>query len=411
RRRNALLHNGLLGLTAVHALGGSLVLLNLFEPFSNFGRLAVTLVRPVAVLANNAVASLLGSAHVYLVFAVPLRVPSAGAFVLTLAFALGLFVMSYTRGRLFCNTLCPAGALLGVMARFSIFKIVIDRGACKDCGLCEKVCKAECIDSVNMRVDFASCVGCFDCFDACPTVGLTYAGRRRAEIHESRPVNRRRRTLLRGGAGAALMMLPGSDTLRAVLPVPTGKSRSKLPISPPGSGSIGRFTSHCTACHLCVSACPTQVLSPSFLAYGPGGFLQPRMDYSVSTCNYDCVLCGQVCPSGAILPLVPEAKKLVQIGKAKFVRDDCIVITRKTECGACSEHCPTKAVHMVKTDGLFLPEVNDDLCIGCGSCEHPCPSTPDKAIYVESNPVHLAAKKPESKKAEPQAKPGAEFPF
>ena len=66
--------------------------------------------------------------------------------------------MSYMRGRLFCNTLCPAGALLGLIARVSLFRIVIDKSACKDCGLCEKVCKAGCIDSENMRVDFSACV-------------------------------------------------------------------------------------------------------------------------------------------------------------------------------------------------------------------------------------------------------------
>jgi ferredoxin len=412
RRQNYLLHYGLLGLTSALALGGSLFLLNLIEPFSSFGRTVVTLLRPVALLLNNGTASLLGAAHVYMFFTVPLHIPSSVAFALTSVFAGVLFTMSYMRGRLFCNTLCPAGALLGLMSRVSLFRIVIDKAACKDCGLCEKVCKTGCIDSENMRVDFSACVGCFNCFDACPTVGLRYRlSRAGAQESSLRPVNRRRRTLLRGTAGAVLMVFPGKDTLRAILPVPTGKSRSKLPISPPGSGGTGRFTSRCTACHLCVNACPTQVLSPAFLEYGPGGILQPRMDYTLSTCNYDCVVCGQVCPSGAILPLEAEAKKLVQIGKARFVKDDCIVITKKTECGACSEHCPTKAVHMVKSEGLFLPELNEDLCIGCGSCEHPCPSTPNKAIYVESNPVHLTAKKPESKKAEPQVKPGTDFPF
>lgn len=412
RRQNYLLHYGLLGLTAALAMGGSLFLLNLLEPFSNFGRAVVTLLRPAAVLLNNGTASLLSAAHVYMVFTVPFHIPSPGAIALTSIFAGVLFTMSYMRGRLFCNTLCPAGALLGLMSRVSLFRIVIDKAACKDCGLCEKVCKSGCIDSENMRVDFSACVSCFDCIDACPTVGLRYRlSRIRKKESSLRPLNRRRRTLLRGTMGAALMVLPGRDTLRALLPVPTGKSRSRIPISPPGSGGTGRFTSRCTACHLCVDSCPTQVLSPAFLEYGPGGFLQPRMDYTLSTCNYDCVVCGHVCPSGAILPLEAEAKKLVQIGKARFVKDDCIVITKKTECGACSEHCPTKAVHMVKTEGLFLPKLNEDLCIGCGSCEHPCPSTPNKAIYVESNPVHRAAKKPESKKAEPQVKTGADFPF
>jgi len=412
RRPNYALHYGLMVLAVSLGLGGSIFLLNVVEPFSNFGRMCVTILRPLAILMNNGIASLLNAGHVYLLFSVPLHLPSFESIISAFLFAGGLFAASYVRGRLFCNTLCPAGALLGLISRASIFRIVFDRVACKDCGLCEKVCKAECIDSGNMRIEFGACVSCYNCIEACPTTGLRYRGFRRGHSDRSPlPVNRRRRAILRGGVGAALLVLPGRDTLKSVLPVPTGKSRSKLPISPPGSGGIERFTSRCTACHLCVSACPTQVLTPSLLAYGPGGFLQPRMDYSVNPCTYECVLCGQVCPSGAILPLAVEAKKLVQIGKARFVKDDCIVVTKKTECGACSEHCPTKAVHMVKTDGLFLPEVNEELCIGCGSCEHPCPSTPDKAIYVESNPVHLAARKPETKKAEPQAAPAAEFPF
>ena len=66
---------------------------------------------------------------------------------------------------------------------------------------------------------------------------------------------------------------------------------------------------------------------------------------------------------------------------------------------------------MVKTEGHFLPEVNEELCIGCGSCEHPCPSTPNKAIYVEANPVHQWAKKPETTKPAPAAGTGSDFPF
>ena len=408
RPQNYILHYGLLLLAAALAVGGSMTLLYLLEPFSTFGRLASTLLRPLAVAANNGVAAGLTALGSYAVFTVPFRVQSAVVIIGGVVSLAVLFVMSYTRGRLFCNTLCPAGALLGIVARYSLLKIAIDKSACKDCGLCEKVCKTGCMDSAEMRLDFNACVACFNCFDACPTVGLRF---RRPRRQEEVPMNRRRRHVLRGAAGAAAMLVMPPDTLRAVLPAPTGKSRSLLPITPPGSGGIERFTSRCTACHLCVSQCPTQVLTPAFLEYGAGGIFQPRMDYSVSPCTYECTVCGNVCPTGAILPLTTDAKKLVQIGKAKFVRDDCIVITKKTECGACSEHCPTKAVHMVKTEGHFLPEVNDDICIGCGSCEHPCPSTPNKAIYVDANPVHLAAKKPETTKPAPAPGTGSDFPF
>lgn len=104
--------------------------------------------------------------------------------------------------------------------------------------------------------------------------------------------------------------------------------------APPGAGSIARFNQICTACSLCVSACPTQVL-------------QPFMDYETRYCNFDCHKCAEACPTGAILPLPMEEKQRTQLGVAIFVKHNCIVHTDGTDCGACSEHYPTKAVKMV----------------------------------------------------------------
>ncbi len=108
-----------------------------------------------------------------------------------------------------------------------------------------------------------------------------------------------------------------------------------------------------------------------------------------------------------------DEKKLIQIGKAKFDKDDCIVVSKKKDCAACSEHCPTKAVHTIPYEGnLMLPEVDDEVCIGCGACEHVCPVTPQKAIRVSANFVHLTAKRPKiqemPKKTQSQTK---DFPF
>ncbi len=142
--------------------------------------------------------------------------------------------------------------------------------------------------------------------------------------------------------------------------------------------------------------------------------MQPRMDYIKGFCNYDCIICGEVCPSGAILPQKVEEKKLIQLGKATFVKDNCIVYSQGTDCGACAEHCPTKAVRMVMdTDPDVMkkaPKIDEEICIGCGACEYACPTKPYKAIYVKSNPIHLAAKKPKEKELE---QPDLEevFPF
>jgi ferredoxin len=188
------------------------------------------------------------------------------------------------------------------------------------------------------------------------------------------------------------------------------------PVSPPGSGGIEHFTETCTACHLCVSARPSRVLVPSFLEFGFLGMMQPRMDFLVGHCNYDCTICMNVCPSGALLPLPVEDKKLTQLGVAKFIKENCVVYTDNTDCGACSEHCPTKAVDMVPyanpvNKRLKIPEVKPEYCIGCGGCEHACPTKPYKAIYVDGNPVHKLAKKPVVKKIEEKVDTNDGFPF
>jgi ferredoxin len=136
------------------------------------------------------------------------------------------------------------------------------------------------------------------------------------------------------------------------------------------------------------------------------------MEYLSGYCNYDCILCTEVCPSGALLPVPLEEKKLAQLGVAKFVKENCIVETEGTDCGACSEHCPTKAVNMVPYKGrLVIPEVKSDYCIGCGACEHACPTKPYKAIYVDGHAVHKVAKKAEVKKIEQKVDYKEEFPF
>ncbi len=184
-------------------------------------------------------------------------------------------------------------------------------------------------------------------------------------------------------------------------------------VSPPGSISIENFTDNCTACHLCVSSCPTQVLQPSFLEYGILGIMQPRMDYIAGYCNYDCTICTEVCPSGAIQNRSSESKKLIQLGKAKFIKENCVVYTQKTDCGACAEHCPTKAVRMELDIEVNkkAPHIDEEICVGCGACEYACPTKPYKAIYVEGNPVHQIAKKPKEEKLEEVIDLKEEFPF
>ena len=405
---------GLLVIVAVFFVLGYITPLLLLDPYSNYGRIAANLFRPIYLLLNNLGAYGLENMEIYTLYRVEPGVTHWASVGFSILIFFTVLVLSARYGRLFCNTLCPVGTFLGLTSRFSLFKIRLDKVLCTSCGACSNVCKAGCIDIKSKEVDFSRCVACYNCLTSCPSSGVRYstAGQKK----QDKPVeyDPSRRSLIVGGtiavASLANMPLSAQNRMRK------GKGKDLIPInreypvSPPGSGSHEEFMNACTACHLCVSACPTHVIKPSLLEYGLEGFMQPRMDYLANYCNFDCTICTEVCPTGALTPLTVEEKHVLQLGKVKFVKQNCIVHTEGTDCGACSEHCPTKAVYMIpyqKT--LFLPEVNPDICVGCGACEYACPTDP-KSIYVEGNPVHLEADKPVIEALE-QPDADEDFPF
>jgi ferredoxin len=407
----------ILGATLLLLVPGSVLMLNLLDPYSAFGRIMANLVRPVAIAANNLSAVLLEQFGIYALarqqwgVVAPL---SAGVALATLALVTRL---SARHGRLYCNFVCPVGTLLGLVSRASCLRIGIDARACTRCRRCEDVCKAGCIDLDALTVDASRCVSCFNCLASCPHGAMGYRNAWKRSPAPPTPDTGRRDFLMR--SGMSLLGIAGvNETAPTMLQSrPTTVPEAvTTPVSPPGSVGIGRFSGICTACHLCVSACPTRVLTPSLLEYGSGKLMQPRLNNHAGFCNYDCTICSQVCPTGAILPIAPEEKRLTQLGVAHFIKDNCVVHTDKTSCGACSEHCPTKAVRMVPYENplnkpLVIPEVDPDICVGCGACEHACPTRPFRAIYVEGNAVHKRAKKPVVRKAAPAADDSGDFPF
>ncbi len=417
RFSNKFLRYGILAATLLFWIFGSLFLINLLDPYSNFGKISVTFFQPLFFAINNGLNSLLEKAYIYTLN--PLEIKSVPLYVVlvSLSIFMTIIIMSVWRGRLFCNTICPVGSALGIFSNVSLYKIGFQEEACTKCMKCEIVCKAECLDSKNNTVDQSRCVSCFNCFASCPNNGIYYENRYKSvkakdESVDNKQANDRRdfiKTL--ATATLAIPMLSGKRLLaqNATGPgrIPTGTAH---PVLPPGALNYNHFTSKCIACYLCVSVCPTNVIVPSFFDYGLEGFMQPKLDFHRNFCNFDCVRCGEVCPTGAITQLTHEKKTITQIGVAKFMYESCIVTVDRTDCGACSEHCPTKAVQMVPYNGLFIPEVTPELCIGCGACEYACPTEPYKAIFVESNRKHKEAIPIEESEG-PQEHDEDEFPF
>lgn len=416
----------LLGITAILAVFGFSGLCLLLDPYSNFGRIASNLFRPVVMWGNNLLADLLMKVDNYSLYHVTISTVTTAGVVAACVVLVLFIVMVILRGRLFCNTLCPVGALLSLISRYSFFHISFDKEACTHCGNCEHTCKAEAINSKDLTVDTSRCVDCFNCVSSCAKGGLQYrlqppvfkketaAAVPADMMHAEQTEINSRRTFLATGATLAASLpvvsaiAEGIEKCEGEGDCGKGKGKGKghkdrkkwPPLTPPGSLNLERFKDKCTGCHLCVTRCPSQVLRPAGLEYGFDYMLKPRLAYISSYCNYECTVCADVCPTGAIKPLTKEEKITTQVGIATFFINRCIVKTEGNDCGACAEHCPTQAVHMVPYEGtLTIPKVEPDLCIGCGGCESICPVRPMRAIIIKSNVVHKFVEKPKEEEA------------
>jgi polyferredoxin len=400
----------LLGSLIVSILLLGIFLANLLDPFANFGRILSTIYQPILIMGNNTLSKVLMSFDVYSVQPLPIKEFYAFPFIFSMTLLIGLILLVYYRGRLYCNTICPVGALLGILSKVSFLKVKIEKSHCSQCGKCQTNCKANCINIKELTIDVSRCIACFNCISSCEESSIRYGKSFSFKGKTGEKQDIAKRNFLKSGIFymASYSMLgqivkTGNDVMGKNPQPDSEHSQSNKsvfftrgPVTPPGSVGIDHLKSNCIGCQLCISVCPTKVLQPSFLEYGITGMMLPRMNNDKGFCNYECTKCGEVCPAGAILPLTRENKKLTQIGTVIFERQHCVVYKSEKSCGSCSEHCPTQAVHMIPyKDYLTIPETNSEICIGCGACEHVCPvSDPHPAIYVMPNKIHKLAQKP-----------------
>lgn len=373
----------------------------LIAPYSAYGRIATNLFAPVYRWGNNLLALLAERMDSYAFYSTEVWLKSLPSLIVAIITLVVIVVLAWRNGRTYCNTICPVGTTLGLLSRFSLFRPTIDTTRCNGCQTCARNCKASCIDAKNHAIDYSRCVVCMDCIGRCTQHAIHYVPRTRAAKIAEHPAapekqtgnNSRREFLTLTGvlAGSALlkaqeMKVDGGLAVIEEKKVP----KRATPITPPGSQSAAHLAQHCTACQLCISSCPNQVLRPSGNLMT---FMQPEMSYERGYCRPECTRCSEVCPTGAIRPITVAEKSSIQIGHAVWVKENCVPLTDGVDCGNCARHCPTGAIQMVASNpdvanSPKIPVVNVERCIGCGTCENLCPARPFSAIYVEGHKNH-----------------------
>jgi len=292
-------------------------------------------------------------------------------------------LLTLVKRRLWCRSLCPLGALYAVAARSAFLRRRVAK--CVQCGKCKSDCRMGAIKD-DMSYAKGECILCMDCIYDCPGRATSF---RFIPPKQSDPPVTKAKDERSGISRREFIFLAMSSIL--LMGFRFKKNEAKAAgsiIRPPAALKEEDFLNRCIRCGNCMKVCITNGLQPVLFQTGLEGIWTPQLVPEIGYCEYQCTLCGNTCPTGAIPPLPIDKKRLVRLGLAEIDRSICIPWAEGKQCIVCQEHCPVaqKAIKLesgtIGGSSVLKPYIDENLCIGCGICQNKCPVRPVRAVRV-----------------------------
>lgn len=116
-----------------------------------------------------------------------LRSLVGGLFAFKLLFLFVWLILMAITYRPFCRVLCPLGAFYGLLNKYSLYKLNIEKSHCSSCGSCSIACPMNL--QVTEELNSPECIRCLQCKKSCPNHALEYKVAIVADQRTSLPAN------------------------------------------------------------------------------------------------------------------------------------------------------------------------------------------------------------------------------
>jgi len=204
-------------------------------------------------------------------------------------------------------------------------------------------------------------------------------------MSSDRPMNRRRffrdglRELLRPLGGAIDKFAEAAKQISDLESLASNQTPPPIAphtwVRPPGAVSEQLFPDMCRRSGECVRVCPVQCikLDPSGYKGSGAAYIDPEETACIVCADTPCM---KACPTGAI---VSVSREDIDLGTALWHEDTCL---RRDggSCTMCVDRCPMGSAAIRLREGRI--EVVEDGCVGCGVCQHDCPTYPRSITVV-----------------------------